>query len=688
MNATWSVRRGGVVRSRRRSLLTRFVNVAVVVAVVAAGLVAVQAPQAAHALSGSEFNAGYIIDDSKFYDANAMSQAQIQAFLEANEQGACGNSLCLKTFRGSSTSHALLRSSDTGNVRCSAYPGGTNDLASSIIFKAQQACGISAKVILVTLEKEQGLVSKLTPSPAAIDRAMGFACPDTAPCAVDSLGFGNQVYKGVLQLNTYKASRFGKQPGLQTIAYSPTASCGAKTFVISNYATAALYNYTPYTPNPGALANLSGTAPCGAYGNRNFWVYFNTWFGGPTGNPQGALQAATGAANSVTVSGWAVDPDAPTATLNVRVHGPGWSQLIVANGQNAGSQAVFPGAGTNHGFAQTLTTSIGSQSVCADAENVGLGIDVNLGCTTITVPTALTVGRIQGTDRYNTAVQISTNFAPGVATAYVASGENYPDALSVAPVAASEDAPLLLTTGAAVPNNVLTELIRLHPGRIVAIGGPAAISPAALAQLATVAPVTQIQGTDRYNTSLSVGATLGARHSGKAYIASAANFPDALSGAPAAGFQDAPLILIDSASTAVTPQIRAALISWGVTTVNLIGGTTSISAALAASFAAVPGVTQTPRLGGTDRYSTSVAVNDTVFGSAANGMVAAGTAFPDGLTGSALAGRLGVPLYLSPGTCVPRGALTKFVAAGATKITFIGGDQVLTPSALAFAPCG
>jgi hypothetical protein len=49
---------------------------------------------------------------------------------------------------------------------------------------------------------------------------------------------------------------------------------------IQTQATAGLYNYTPYQPNSAALANLSGTGDsCSAYGNRNFWRYFNDWFG-------------------------------------------------------------------------------------------------------------------------------------------------------------------------------------------------------------------------------------------------------------------------------------------------------------------------------------------------------------------------------------------------------------------------
>jgi hypothetical protein len=45
---------------------------------------------------------------------------------------------------------------------------------------------------------------------------------------------------------------------------------------------------------------------------------------------------------------------------------------------------------------------------------------------------------IRGSDRYQTAIQVSQNgFAPGVEAVVVATGENYPDALSAAPLASA-----------------------------------------------------------------------------------------------------------------------------------------------------------------------------------------------------------------------------------------------------------
>jgi uncharacterized protein with LGFP repeats len=233
------------------------------------------AATSAAALSGSNFKAGLVISNYLFYRNNAMTQPEIQAFLDA-KVATCGNSNCLENKRTTTFDRAADR------TVCAAYKGAANELTSTIIFKVQQACGISAKVLLVTLQKEQGLVTKSAPSDAAIRVAMGYGCPDTAPCASQFFGLYNQLYKAAWQFKRYSTpDQWGSiQPGIESVRYSPTASCGTKRVVVENNATAALYNYTPYTPNAAALANLSSVGDgCSAYGNRNFWVYYTTWFG-------------------------------------------------------------------------------------------------------------------------------------------------------------------------------------------------------------------------------------------------------------------------------------------------------------------------------------------------------------------------------------------------------------------------
>lgn len=247
--------------------------------------------ESAHALSGSEFEAGNIISDELFFDSAAMSESEIQGFL-SSQIGTCLNASCLNVLTVAASSRPAEVSSTTGALVCSAFQGGTLT-AAAIIYRAQVACGISAKVILVMLQKEQSLVSATSPSTSRLDRAMGMACPDTAPCAEYALGFANQVYEGTKQLKVYSAGRFARQPGVHSIAYNPNSACGSAVVTIQNYATAALYNYTPYQPNAAALANLGGVGDaCSSYGNRNFWLYYTNWFGSTTGNVITATNSA------------------------------------------------------------------------------------------------------------------------------------------------------------------------------------------------------------------------------------------------------------------------------------------------------------------------------------------------------------------------------------------------------------
>lgn len=242
------------------------------------GIVAISPPSPAQALSGSEFDPGYIISDAFFYDGNAMSAAEIQTFLDG-QIGTCLTDRCLNVAVLPVASRPASYSTDTGGLICSAIAGGTLRV-SELIYRTQVACGISAKVILVTLQKEQGLVTSRAPSDWALRAAMGMGCPDTAPCDDAFTGLASQIMLGTRQLNVYKIARFARQPGQHFIQYHPNASCGGTWVNVRNYATAALYNYTPYQPNSAALANLGGIGDsCSSYGNRNFWRFYNQWFG-------------------------------------------------------------------------------------------------------------------------------------------------------------------------------------------------------------------------------------------------------------------------------------------------------------------------------------------------------------------------------------------------------------------------
>lgn len=251
----------------------------------------------ASALSGSNFQAGHIIDDSVFRDDNTMSVADIQAFLNA-KVGTC-DTYGSQMYNGSLTRSQYSASvgENTEFTCINGYYENTTTLANNlddgpipsgaisaaqIIYNASQEYNINPQVILVTLQKEQGLVTDSWPWNYEYQSAMGYGCPDTAECASQYYGFYNQVSNAAWQFNQYmlNPSAYDYTVGDNYILYSPNSSCGGSVVDIQNAATGALYDYTPYQPDAAALSNLTGTGDsCSSYGNRNFWYYFNTWFG-------------------------------------------------------------------------------------------------------------------------------------------------------------------------------------------------------------------------------------------------------------------------------------------------------------------------------------------------------------------------------------------------------------------------
>jgi hypothetical protein len=257
----------------------RRVAAAVAVMLLAPLLTFFQPPVSAEAAT-AEFNAGNIISDAAFYNANAMSLGQVQAFLNAKVPTCRPGYTCLKDYRSDSG----YKPAQSG---CAVYPGPANQSAAEIIWQVASVCGVNPQVLLVLLEKEQGLVSDTWPTAGIYRKATGYGCPDTAVCDSQYYGFFNQVYNAAFQFKKYQASPGGRnfQAGRwNTIQWNPNAGCGSSQVYIENQATAGLYNYTPYRPNSAALANMYGTGDgCSSYGNRNFFRMFSDWFGSTTG---------------------------------------------------------------------------------------------------------------------------------------------------------------------------------------------------------------------------------------------------------------------------------------------------------------------------------------------------------------------------------------------------------------------
>ena len=227
------------------------------------------------------FDPGYILSDDVLSDSRSLTESQVQAFIAEQAPGCAFTSAttCLRAYRSEIPAQPASVSG-----QCSALNGESGVLASRIVFRVARACLINPKVLLVMLQKEQGLITAVSPTDRAYRVAMGYGCPDSAACDTGFYGFAAQVYQAARQLRSYllDPAYWRYQVGPVEVKFSPESSCGAAVVNIRNQATAALYNYTPYQPNAAALANLRGQGDaCSSYGNRNFWVFFTEWFGSP-----------------------------------------------------------------------------------------------------------------------------------------------------------------------------------------------------------------------------------------------------------------------------------------------------------------------------------------------------------------------------------------------------------------------
>lgn len=253
-------------------------------------------------VSAKGFDATNIISEAEFTRWDSLSARQIQAFItdwgygcrpgKAKEmpentgvtKAAIGSDSqqvevpCLKDFRG------RLAARDADRYCPQALQGGQDLNAGEIIAQVSHSCQINPKVILVTLQKEQGLITtsstRLTPTRYQI--AMGYACPDHQHCDPQFFGFGTQVYYGARQLRRYQADpqQYLVQAGKSvTLGFGPDSRCNSGDITVKNWTTAALYNYTPYLVSEDARAGLSHE--CAQAGNLNFYKFYKAWFGDP-----------------------------------------------------------------------------------------------------------------------------------------------------------------------------------------------------------------------------------------------------------------------------------------------------------------------------------------------------------------------------------------------------------------------
>lgn len=302
------------------------------------------------------------------------------------------------------------------------------------------------------------------------------------------------------------------------------------------------------------------------------------------------------------------------------------------------------------------------------------GILVPAGSASAATPT---VERWSGSDRYSTSAEISARtFAPGVPAVFIASGTNFPDALSGAAAAGAMSSPLLLTYPDSLSPQIVEELRRLRPGTIHVLGGDQVVTGDVFTSLEEFAPVRRLAGDDRYATSVEISKAIFPAGATTVHIASGAMFPDALSAAPAAGGGRGPLLLTDPWSLPpVVEEELGRLVALGLTSIVVAGGPAAVSDDVVNRIQAVTGVA-VRRVADVDRYATSAAFTRSFAPGVGTVYLASGTTFPDALAGAAAA--RGAPLLLTAGDTLPLATARELKRLRPSRIVVLGGTSAVS----------
>jgi putative cell wall-binding protein len=259
---------------------------------------------------------------------------------------------------------------------------------------------------------------------------------------------------------------------------------------------------------------------------------------------------------------------------------------------------------------------------------------------------------LRGADRYETAVKVSqADYAPGVGAVVLATGEDFPDALSAAPLAAAYDGPVLLTHSATLDEVTTAEIARLTPAKIFLVGlEPALVAQvkAAFPQLAvTEGAIVVLAGADRYDTARLVAAEVKARLGSVTgvVVAPGDSYADALSAAPLAAAKGWPILL--TPGNGPLPQASAdALADLAAPAALVVGTQVSLGTS----------VTAVTYIAGSDRYDTCVKV---AAYSVEQGLsyswlgLATGEKFPDALAAAPYLAKNGAVLLFTKSNSVP-----------------------------------
>ncbi|MCA0991273.1 cell wall-binding repeat-containing protein [Guptibacillus hwajinpoensis] len=274
--------------------------------------------------------------------------------------------------------------------------------------------------------------------------------------------------------------------------------------------------------------------------------------------------------------------------------------------------------------------------------------------------------RLSGSDRYETAVEISKEGWEKADTVILARGDEFADALAGVPYAYQLEAPILLTGKDKLTSSTKKEIQRLSPEKVIILGGEGVVSDYVVYQLRGMGvKVDRIGGHDRFETAANISARMG--DSEKAIVVNGLDFPDALSAGAYAAEKGYPILF--TMKEKLPNETEKVLKSKESTIV--VGGTGVVSDKVAQH------LPKPTRYSGKDRFGTAAKVA-TELNPSNHVFVATGMDFADALAGSVLAARQEATVLLVQPDKLPETTKEAVGMLKANEFTILGGTGAVS----------
>ena len=268
-------------------------------------------------------------------------------------------------------------------------------------------------------------------------------------------------------------------------------------------------------------------------------------------------------------------------------------------------------------------------------------------------PSAIMISRLAGKDRVDTALEIAkASFTGKVSNIVLATCENYPDALAGSTLAYKYRAPILLVGNSASDRQRVLDYMRTNmviDGTVYILGGYGAISKDIETQINNIgfSNIVRVGGANRYETSAKIADMIGAVPGTPIVLAYGEDYPDALSASSLAAVKQYPVLLVNK--NKIPDAVGKEIAELNPSKVYIIGlqGVISSEVERETSQITSAGNTIIVRIGGSNKFETSLEVAKYFNLSGSTICIATGNDYPDALAGSIYAAKNNAPIILT-----------------------------------------